>query len=83
MPVSESSRYERGSAEENAHRLLVRCDVEVDRVFCVEEVEPGVGAITFTFDGNALTAFVSADAVVHVTDGWDIPPPGGAWREGG
>ncbi len=81
MPVTESSRYERGSAEENAHRLLTRCEVDVDRVVAVEELEPGMDAITFTFGGSALTAFASADEVVRVTEGWDIPPPGGAWRE--
>lgn len=81
MPVTESSRYERGSAEENAHRLLIRCDVDVDRVFSVEPLEPGMHAITFTFGGSALTAFASEDEVVRVTEGWDIPPPGGAWRD--
>ena len=81
MPVTESSRYERGSAEESAHRLLTQCGVEVDRVFAVEELEPGTDAITFTFDGKALTAFASADEVLRVADGWDIPPPDGAWRE--
>ena len=81
MPVRESSRYERGSAEENAHRLLTKCEVEVDRVFAVEELEPGMDAIAFTFDGSALTAFASADAVLRVAEGWDIPPPDGAWRD--
>lgn len=80
MPVRETSRYDPGSAQENAHRLLVECEIEVDRVFSVEELEPGTEAVTFTCGGNALTAFVSADAVVRVAEGWDLPAPDGGWR---
>ena len=83
MPVKESHRYERGSAEQAAHRLLIQCEIDVDRVFSVEELEPGTETITFTCGGRALTAFASADEVLRVADGWDIPPPGGAWREDG
>jgi hypothetical protein len=81
MPVRESSRYERGSAEEGAHRLLIQCDVDVDRVFGVDALEDGMDAITFTAAGNALTAFATEDTVLHVAEGWDLPAPGGAWRD--
>lgn len=81
MPVTESSRYERWSAEESAHHLLTRCEVEVDRVFGVDDLDQGVVAITFTAGGSALTAFATKDRVLRVTDGWDVPPPDAAWRE--
>ena len=46
---------------------------------------PGLQEITFTFNGQARTAWAEKDAIVHVLDGWDVLPPkaaGGTWRGG-
>ncbi|MGH2917261.1 MAG: hypothetical protein ACRDLS_01480 [Solirubrobacteraceae bacterium] len=76
MTIKLSGRYEEGSEKERAHNLLVKSEIEVDNVYGVEELGPGMEAITFTFNGNAQTAFASDDAgVFRVIDGWDIPPP--------
>lgn len=76
MTIKLSGRYEEGSDRERAHELLVKSEIEVDNVYEVEELGPGMEAITFTFNGNAHTAFASDDAgIFRVIDGWDIPPP--------
>lgn len=83
MPIKMSGRYESGSPEERAHRLLKECDVEVDRVYGVDTQSSGKEEITFTHDNKAQTAFVENEIVVLVLDGWDvIPPKSGApaWR---
>lgn len=69
------SSYEPGSEKDRAHRLLERCDVEVDRVYGVDVEESGMQEITFTHAGHAQTAFVEDDNVVHVVDGWDLLAP--------
>ncbi len=69
------SSYEPGSEKDRAHRLLERCDVEVDQVYGVDVDESGMQEITFTHGGRAETAFVEADNVVHVVDGWDLLAP--------
>jgi uncharacterized cupin superfamily protein len=81
MPIKLSGRYEPGSAKARAHRLLIDGEITVDCVYGVEPVQPGMEAITFTAGGKAHTAFATADSVVRVVDGWDVPPPGGeTWR---
>ncbi len=82
MPIKLSGRYEEGSDSERAHQLLVKCEIKVDNVFGVEELRPGMEAITFTIDGRAQTAFAAEDDVFRVIDGWDIPPPADrdVWR---
>jgi sugar/nucleoside kinase (ribokinase family) len=85
MPVKLPGRYEPGSDKDRAHRLLKEAEVEVDHVYRVDTISSGATEITFTFDGHARTAFVENDVVVHVTDGWDVPPPkatGRTWRGG-
>ena len=74
MSIKPMSRYEPGSDEDRAYRLLVDCEVEVDSVFGVERVAANMEAITFTAGGKARTAFADEDAVLRVADGWDIPP---------
>jgi hypothetical protein len=83
MPIKLSGRYEPGSPEERAHRLLQQSDVEVDRVYGVDVRPSGQHEITFTHDGKAQTAFVENEVVVLVLDGWDVTPPKSgapAWR---
>jgi len=76
MTIKLSGRYEEGSDQERAHHLLVDNEIEVDHVYGVEQLSPGMEAITYTFNGNAHTAFASGDAgVFRVIEGWDIPPP--------
>jgi hypothetical protein len=85
MPVKLPGRYEPGSDKERAHRILKGAEIEVDHVYGVETIASGATEITFTFDGHARTAFVENEIVVHVTDGWDVPPPKssrGNWRGG-
>jgi hypothetical protein len=69
------SSYEPGSEKDRAHRLLERCDVQVDQVYGVDLEEAGMQQITFTHGGRAQTAFVEDDSVVHVVDGWDLLAP--------
>ena len=84
MPVKLPGRYEPGSDKDRANRMLKDAEVEVDNVWGVEEL--GVQTeITFTFDGQARTAFAEDGVIVHVTDGWDVLPPktgAGPWRGG-
>jgi hypothetical protein len=75
MPIKMSGRYEEGSERERAHHLLVRCEIEVDEVYGVEELRRGMEAITFVHGGKAQTAFAADDDIFRVIDGWDIPPP--------
>ena len=85
MPIKMSGRYEPGSDKERAHQMLKDADVEVDHVFGVDDSVPGLEEITFTFNGQARTAWAEKDAIVHVLDGWDVLPPkaaGGTWRGG-
>lgn len=85
MPIKMSGRYESGSDKERAHRMLKEADIEVDHVFGVDDTNPQLTEITFTFDGQARTAWAEHDAIVHVLDGWDVLPPkpsGGTWRGG-
>ncbi len=81
MPIKLTGRYESGSPEDRAHRLLAESEIEVDQVWSVEEVQPGKDAVTFTAGGKALTAFVEEESVIWVADGWDVPAPtGDVWR---
>lgn len=84
MPVKLPGRYEPGSDKDRAHRMLKEAEVEVDNVWGV--ADSGVQIeITFTFDGQARTAFAENGVIVHVTDGWDVLPPktgAGPWRGG-
>ena len=85
MPVKLPGRYEPGSDKDRAHRMLKAAEVDVDHVYGVDTTPSGKTEITFTFDGNARTAFVENEIVVHVTDGWDVPQPktlGTKWRGG-
>jgi hypothetical protein len=77
MSIKPMSRYEPGSDEDRAYRLLIECEVEVDSVFGVERVRENMEAITFVAGGRALTAFADDEAVLRVAEGWDIPPPEG------
>jgi hypothetical protein len=82
MPIKLSGRYEEGSDKNRAHALLLKCEIKVDSVFGVEQLKPGMEAITFTIDGQAQTAFAADDDIFRVIDGWDIPPPADreVWR---
>ncbi|MDQ3849943.1 MAG: hypothetical protein M3296_04930 [Actinomycetota bacterium] len=81
MPIKLQGRYEPGSAKERAHRLLTGAEVKVDHVWGVDELQEGMEAITFTFDGKAHTAFVTDGSLLRVVDGWDVPPPAtDVWR---
>jgi hypothetical protein len=85
MPIKMTGRYEEGSDQDRAHKLLRESDIEVDHVYGVHMQDSGVEEITFTFNGQAQTAFAERDRIVHVTDGWDVLPPkstGGTWRGG-
>lgn len=85
MPVKMSGRYPEGSDADRMHRLLTRHDIKVDHVYGVELLESGQEEITFTFNGQAYTAFAKNDRIEHVTDGWDVLPPqagDGIWRGG-
>jgi len=85
MPIKMSGRYEPGSDKEHAHRMLKEADVEVDHVFGVDDTVKGMTEITFTFNGQARTAWAEKDEIVHVLDGWDLLPPKageGTWRGG-
>ena len=55
-------RYPEGSDADRAHKLLRQHDVKVDHVYGVDVLEDGQREITFTFDGNAHTAFVKGRA---------------------
>ncbi len=82
MPVKMSGRYEPGSDKEHAHRLLEQGEIGVDHVYGVDVIEDGSTEITFIHSGKARTAWAENDAIVHVTDGWDVLPPKSttAWR---
>jgi hypothetical protein len=85
MPVKLPGRYEPGSDKGRAHRMLKDADIEVDHVYGVDGLPSGQQEITFTHGGKARTAFAENDMIVHVTDGWDVPPPrtgSGTWRGG-
>lgn len=85
MPVKLPGRYESGSDKDRAHRMLKDADVEVDHVYRVDELPSGQQEITFTHNGRARTAFAENEMIVHVTDGWDVPPPRATsrtWRGG-
>ena len=85
MPIKMTGRYEPGSDKDRAHRMLKEADVEVDHVYGVDDSVTGLTEITFTFDGQARTAWAEKDEIVHVLDGWDVLPPkpaGGNWRGG-
>jgi hypothetical protein len=82
MSIKMTGRYEPGSDKGRAHQLLERYEIKVDHVYGVDVQESGMEEITFTFEGKAQTAFAENDAIVHVTDGWDVLPPksGETWR---
>ncbi len=85
MPIKMSGRYEPGSDKDRAHRMLKEAGIEVDHVYGVDDAVSGLTEITFTFNGQARTAWAENDEVVHVLDGWDLLPPkaaGGTWRGG-
>lgn len=81
MSIKLPGRYESGSPEDRAHRLLADNEIVVEHVWSVETVKPGMDAVTFTQGGKALTAFVEDESVIRVADGWDVPAPtGDVWR---
>ena len=83
MPVKMTGRYPEGSDEDRAHKLLKEHEVEVDHVYSVVLLESGQEEITFTFNGQAKTAFARNEHVELVMDGWDVLPPkpaGRIWR---
>jgi len=86
MPIKMSGRYESGSDKEHAHSMLKAAEVEVDHVYGVDDSHAsGLQEITFTFNGQARTAWAEKDEIVHVLDGWDVLPPktgSGPWRGG-
>ena len=85
MPIKMIGRYEEGSDQDRAHKLLEEHDIEVDHVYGVDLQESGTEEITFTWNGRAQTAFAQHGRVEHVMDGWDVLPPtagGGTWRGG-
>jgi hypothetical protein len=85
MPIKMTGRYEEGSDQDRAHQLLKEHDIKVDHVYGVDLQESGMEEITFTFNGNAHTAFARDGRVEHVMDGWDVLPPKpaeGIWRGG-
>jgi hypothetical protein len=85
MPIKMSGRYPEGSDQDRAHKLLKAHDVEADHVYGVNELESGATEITFTWNGQAQTAFAEADRITHVMEGWDVLPPkspNGTWRGG-
>ncbi len=84
MSVKMSGRYPEGSDQDRAHKLLKQHDIEVDHVYSVDMLESGQEEITFTFDGNAHTAFARDERIELVMDGWDVlpPKPEGTWRGG-
>lgn len=81
MPIKLPGRYESGPHEDRAHRTLADSEIAVDHVWSVEEVQPGLNAVTFTAGGKALTAFTADDPVIRVRDGCDVlAPTGDLWR---
>jgi hypothetical protein len=83
MPIKITGRYESGSPEERAHRVLERAEIEVDHVYGVDLNASGQEEIAFTHGKKAQTAFVENETVVLVLDGWDVLPPKSgspAWR---
>jgi len=85
MPVKMTGRYPEGSDQDRAHKLLKEHEIEVDHVYTVVTLESGQEEITFTFDGNAHTAFARDERIEHVMEGWDVLPPkpaDGIWRGG-
>ena len=80
-----TGRYDAGSDQDRAHKLLVEHDVKVDHVYGVDLQQSGFEEITFTWNGKAQTAFAKDERVEHVMEGWDVLPPrpvGGTWRGG-
>ena len=85
MPIKMTGRYEAGSDQDRAHKLLKQHEIEVDHVYGVDVQESGMEEITFTFNGNAHTAFARDGRIEHVMEGWDVLPPkpaDGIWRGG-
>jgi hypothetical protein len=85
MPIKMTGRYEEGSDQDRAHRLLKEHEIEVDHVYGVDRLESGTEEITFTFNGSAQTAFARDGRIEHVMEGWDVLPPkpaDGIWRGG-
>lgn len=85
MPIKMTGRYEEGSDQDRAHKLLKEHDIEADHVYGVDLQESGFEEITFTWNGKAQTAFAKDGRVEHVMDGWDVLPPrpvSGTWRGG-
>ena len=85
MPIKMMGRYDEGSDQDRAHKLLRAQEIEVDHVYGVDLQESGLEEITFTWNGNAHTAFAKDGRVEWVMDGWDVIPPKpveGIWRGG-
>ncbi len=85
MPIKMTGRYDEGSDQARAHKMLKECEIEVDHVYAVDLQESGMEEITFTWNGRAQTAFARNGHVEHVMDGWDVLPPKsteGTWRGG-
>lgn len=85
MPIKMTGRYEEGSDQDRAHKLLKEHDIEVDHVYGVDVQPSGMQEITFTFNGRAQTAFAQNGRVDHVIEGWDVlapKPVEGTWRGG-
>jgi hypothetical protein len=85
MPIKMTGRYEEGSDKDRAHKLLKEFDIDVDHVYNVDLQESGMEEITFTWNGNARTAFVQHGRIEHIMECWDELPPRpveGIWRGG-
>jgi len=83
MSIKLPGRYDPGSDQDRAHKLLKKFDVEVDHVYGVHTISAGMEEITFTHRGKAQTAWAENGAIVHVLEGWDVlPPKTVSWREG-
>lgn len=85
MPIKMTGRYDEGSDQDRAHKLLEEHDIEVDRVYGVDVQESGMQEIAFTCNGRAQTAFAQHGRVDHVVEGWDVlpvKPVEGTWRGG-
>jgi hypothetical protein len=85
MPIKMTGRYDEGSDRDRAHKLLKECEVDVDHVYSVDLQPNGMEEITFTWNGNAKTAWSKNGRIEHVMEGWDVLPPKpaeGIWRGG-
>ena len=86
MPIKMTGRYEPGSDKEHAHTCSRRpTSRSTTSTASTTRTPSGLQEITFTFNGQARTAWAEKDEIVHVLDGWDVLPPktaSGPWRGG-